>query len=37
MVGRTPPGVRELKLVPALHSVLTRLGRTPPGVRELKR
>ena len=33
--GRTPPGVRELKLMYlVLTLVLTR--RTPPGVRELK-
>ena len=36
LVRRTPPGVRELKLV--YHKVLTLLlmRRTPPGVRELK-
>ena len=34
--GRTPPGVRELKLVCGLGAVLTAMRRTPPGVRELK-
>ena len=33
--GRTPPGVRELKLY--RHPDIKRIvGRTPPGVRELK-
>ena len=32
---RTPPGVRELKLVIPIFVVVV-LGRTPPGVRELK-
>ena len=32
---RTPPGVRELKLV-AFGEMSTFSGRTPPGVRELK-
>ena len=34
--GRTPPGVRELKLVEDA-SQSGGKGRTPPGVRELKR
>ena len=33
---RTPPGVRELKLVLLLPRLHHRLRRTPPGVRELK-
>ena len=35
-MGRTPPGVRELKLL--LDSIVRQLSvcRTPPGVRELK-
>ena len=35
-VGRTPPGVRELKPPPRISKNLLRLRRTPPGVRELK-
>ena len=34
-VCRTPPGVRELKLV-SHHRERLHEGRTPPGVRELK-
>ena len=34
-LSRTPPGVRELKLL-LLLVLLVELGRTPPGVRELK-
>ena len=33
--GRTPPGVRELKLIDSLYYG-DRSCRTPPGVRELK-
>ena len=33
---RTPPGVRELKLLGVVLGGVA-LGRTPPGVRELKR
>ena len=33
--GRTPPGVRELKLL-CLVTPLVMQSRTPPGVRELK-
>ena len=33
---RTPPGVRELKLVFDCSAGGLRSGRTPPGVRELK-
>ena len=32
---RTPPGVRELKLLKLAQKILV-LSRTPPGVRELK-
>ena len=34
-VCRTPPGVRELKLVSVV-MLVARYSRTPPGVRELK-
>ena len=34
--GRTPPGVRELKLRVWSKVNLLKLSRTPPGVRELK-
>ena len=34
---RTPPGVRELKLILHTSEGLFTVGRTPPGVRELKR
>ena len=34
--GRTPPGVRELKLFDFVCVVGDVAGRTPPGVRELK-
>ena len=36
LVRRTPPGVRELKLVRHHLLPLVLLRRTPPGVRELK-
>ena len=36
IVGRTPPGVRELKLHESLHTAVEVDRRTPPGVRELK-
>ena len=36
-MGRTPPGVRELKLVYRGRRTREGKGRTPPGVRELKR
>ena len=35
--GRTPPGVRELKLHDCSHIYMIDGCRTPPGVRELKR
>ena len=37
MCSRTPPGVRELKLLELVPLLPLRCSRTPPGVRELKR
>ena len=34
--SRTPPGVRELKLLVTFPLFYPMVGRTPPGVRELK-
>ena len=36
-LGRTPPGVRELKLTGVGVAHVPPLHRTPPGMRELKR
>ena len=36
LLGRTPPGVRELKPLRVLPLLRLTLSRTPPGVRELK-
>ena len=36
-VSRTPPGVRELKLLDLFAIFILLVRRTPPGVRELKR
>ena len=36
LTSRTPPGVRELKLIGNVGRDPERKGRTPPGVRELK-
>ena len=35
-IGRTPPGVRELKLLKQVRRICVLRRRTPPGVRELK-